>query len=440
MRPTRLMPANHWSETPLAKILLPLRRFLHEARAGGIILFAATAVALVLANSSLHPQFEALLHTELGFRLGHMEFSHSLLHWVNDGLMTIYFFVVGLEIKREFSTGELANPRAALLPILAATGGATVPALIYMFFNHGAPSHHGWAVPMATDIAFTLGALSLLGTRVPVTLKIFLTAVAIVDDLIAVLVIACFYSGSLNWAALTLGLALLTLALFANFCGVRNLGIYGGLTFLIWAAFLKSGVHATVAGVLSAWCLPARTIIDPDTFRAQVQELMQNSGPEEQIFAGTVQEIERLCEAVQAPLQRAEHMLGQAAALVIIPIFALANAGVPLSRDIFGPQSAPIAWGIILGLVLGKPLGILLTCACATKLGMADLPGRTSWAQMLGGSVLAGIGFTMSIFIASLAFPDPTTLAATKGAILVASFLAFCGGVLLLYLVRPQTT
>lgn len=439
--PSYLAPARHWSQTRLAAVLTPLRGFVEESRSAGILLFIATAAALLLANGPFADGYFALLHSPLGFEFGGLSLRKDLLHWINDGLMTIFFVVVGLEIKREFVAGELSTRRAAALPVLAAVGGAILPACIYLLFNLNGPGRPGWAVPMATDIAFALGALSLLGSRVPITLKIFLTAVAIVDDLIAVLVIALFYSGELHLLALGLGTGLLCVLAACNYFGIRGLSVYGILGFLVWSAFLESGIHATIAGVLVAFTIPARTRIDVPTFQRKVTALTQDLDQhvdgssqvlDHQIQHGTVLQIERLCEAVQAPLQRAEHSLAQMASLVVIPIFALANAGVPLSVDVFQPIAQPIGWGIVLGLCVGKPLGLMLSCWLAVRSGIADLPRCTSWHHVFGASLLAGVGFTMSIFIASLGFSDPALLTSAKAYILVASGIAITAGVAVL--------
>lgn len=402
-----------------------------------MLLFVATICALLLANGPLAEAYNAFLHTEIVIGIGGLQVRHDLVHWINDGLMTIFFIVVGLEIKREFLNGELSTPRAAALPVLAAIGGASVPALIYFAINAGGPGQTGWAVPMATDIAFALGALALLGKRVPITLKIFLTAVAIVDDLIAVLVIAIFYSGHLNMGALFAGVLLLLVLLGCNLSGIRSLTVYGVIGLGVWCAFLASGVHATIAGVLVAWTVPARTRIDVTTFKQRLETLVAQLGLPDgdelshRVDHGCILQIERLSEAVQAPLERAEHSLSQLASLVVIPIFALANAAVPLEAGL--SSHGPVGWGIVLGLCLGKPIGIMLTCLAAVRLGVADLPRRVTWYHMLGASVLAGIGFTMSIFVASLAFTDPATLTAAKAYTLLASGVSMTAGILLLY-------
>jgi NhaA family Na+:H+ antiporter len=434
-------PARHWSATPLVHILGPMQRFVQQEASSGIILLGSTILALLLAHSPLASAYTAVLDTKIGIAIGPLALSESLLHWINDGLMAIFFFVVGLEIKREVLVGELASPRAAALPIVAAIGGVIAPALIYLAFNAGGPAARGWGVPMATDIAFALGCLVLLGDRVPFSLKIFLTAVAIVDDLIAVLVIALFYSGGVQLMALGIGLGLLALLAVANLAGVRGTLVYAGLGVLVWLAFLQSGVHATIAGVLIALTIPARNRIDAPTFLQQARAILDQfeRGPDDapgmltdELQNSAVIELEEACEHVQAPLQKLEHQLQPWVALMIMPVFALANAGVALSAGIFDSQTAPVALGIGLGLVLGKPVGLLGAVWLATRAKIADLPSGVSWPQMVGASALAGIGFTMSLFIATLAFVDTATLATAKVAILGASVVAGTLGMLLL--------
>ncbi|MCX6049965.1 MAG: Na+/H+ antiporter NhaA, partial [Chloroflexi bacterium] len=379
--------------------------------------------------------------THIGLTAGAFVLEESVLHWVNDGLMALFFFVVGLEIKREVLVGELANPRAAALPILAAVGGVLVPAGIYALLNQGGGGARGWGVPMATDIAFALGCLALLGDRVPLGLKIFLTAVAIVDDLMAVLVIALFYASGLHLIWLGVGLGILLLLILANFFGIRNPIVYAGLGLLVWLAFLHSGVHATIAGVLVALTIPARRQIDAPTFLARAHEILRQfqgngdpgtPGRVAEVQQSAVIELEEVCEQVQAPLQKMEHALHSWVAFAIMPIFAFANAGVAISANSLGRESFPVLLGIVLGLTLGKTIGILGASWLAVRAGFAELPQGVTWQHMLGVGVLAGMGFTMSLFIASLAFADPALLATAKLAILVASLLAGGAGFMLL--------
>jgi NhaA family Na+:H+ antiporter len=438
-QPRTLAP--HWSATPIARVLGPMQAFISREASSGIILLSMTIVALALANSPLSAGYLALLDTHLRIAVGPFAIDESLLHWINDGLMAIFFFLVGLEIKREVIVGELAHPRAAALPIVAAVGGVLAPAAIYLALNAGGPGVHGWGVPMATDIAFALGCLALLGDRIPFGLKIFLTAVAIVDDLIAVLVIALFYSGGLNITALVLALGLLALLVLANLWGIRSTLVYAGLGVLIWLAVLQSGVHATIAGVLIALTVPARYRIDAPTFLERARGLLDTFEQSMQepsrmltdaVQQHTVIELEQTCEQVQAPLQKLEHALQGWVALVIMPIFALANAGVPLAPRSLSGESLTVVLGIVLGLVLGKPIGLLGASWLATRAGIAELPHGVGWRHMAGAGVLAGIGFTMSLFISTLAFAQPEILATAKLGILIGSLIAGSAGLLLL--------
>ena len=438
--------ARHWSKTPLVHILGPMQEFIQQSQASSIILLVMTILALLIANSPLSAMYNTLLETHIGLSIGAFQLDESILHWVNDGLMAIFFFLVGLEIKREVLVGELANPRAAALPIIAAIGGVVVPAAIYMAFNFGGSGQHGWGVPMATDIAFALGCLALLGNRTPLGLKIFLTAVAIVDDLIAVLVIALFYTSDLHLLWLAGGLGVVVLLLAANLVGIRAPIVYGALGAVVWLAFLESGVHATIAGVLVALTIPARRRIDTPTFvqrvRQVVQQFEQSGRDRDRLHASegqqsAVLELEDICEQAQAPLQKIEHDLHGWVAFVIMPIFAFANAGVALPANSLGGESLPVLLGILLGLVIGKPVGIFAASWLAVRTGIAALPSGVNWLHMLGVGVLGGMGFTMSLFIASLAFDQPELLATAKVAILLASLLAGIGGLLLLSRVRP---
>jgi NhaA family Na+:H+ antiporter len=441
-----LAPGTQRSNPPIARLLRPIQEFIHTSAASGIVLMIATVVALIIANSPLAAAYDTLLHTEIGIFIGPFELRETVLHWVNDGFMAIFFFLIGLEIKREVRVGEFANPRAAILPIVAALGGVAIPALVYTILNAGGPGAAGWAIPMATDIAFALGILALLGSRIPFTLKIFLTAVAIVDDLIAVLVIALFYSSGLNVAALGFGGAVLGVLVLANMLGVRSILVYVGLGVLVWLGFLQSGVHATIAGVLVAFTVPARNRIDPQAFLDRITSLahrFEHSSlapttmviDEEQQSA--VIELEEACEDVQAPLQKLEHSLHGWVQFVIVPIFALANAGVPLALGNLTNGAPMVMLGIGFGLVVGKFVGLLGASYLAVKTGLAPLPEGVSWQQMRGVSFLAGIGFTMSLFIASLGFGESALLEAAKLGILGASLIAGTLGFILLRRTAP---
>jgi NhaA family Na+:H+ antiporter len=418
-------------DSPLIeRVLGPFQRFAGTASAGGIVLLACTVVALVWANS---PWADAYHHLwEIPVTIGTSGFSLTLtLHeWVNDGLMAVFFFLVGLEIKREILVGELASRRTAALPIAAAVGGMVAPALLYTALNSGGPGAAGWGIPMATDIAFALGVLALLGDRIPTGLKVFLAALAIADDLGAVLVIAVFYTASLAWTPLAWTGVIVLLLLLLNRMGARHPVTYVMLGIALWLAVLASGVHATVAGVLLALTIPARTRIDEDEFATRTQESLEefraasadrttvltNRGQQEALHA-----IELACDQAQAPLQKMEYALHGAVAFAILPLFALANAGVPLAG---GGLGSAVALGILLGLVIGKPLGITLAAWLAVRAGIADLPAGVTWRTLHGTAWLGGIGFTMSLFIAGLAFSDAARLDTAKLGILTASLIA----------------
>jgi NhaA family Na+:H+ antiporter len=430
----------------LARASYPFRQFAHNEAAGGVLLLATAVIALVWANSPLAWAYENLWSTQITVGTDGFNISKSLQLWVNDGLMAVFFFVVGMEIKRELLVGELASPRRAALPAAAALGGAVVPALIYTAINAGGPGSPGWGIPMATDIAFALGVLALLGNRVPPALKVLLAAVAIVDDLLAVLVIAIFYTAEIALNALLVAAGFYVVLVLANRLGVRTPLAYGLLGIGLWLAVLKSGVHATIAGVLLATTIPAWTRIDQPDFVARARELVDsfaggvtagNALPSDDQQAALA-ELEGASRAVQSPLQRLENALHPAVAFVIMPVFALANAGVNLSGDVVGTIGSPIALGIILGLVVGKQIGITLAALLATRLGLASLPEGVGWKHIYGMAWLGGIGFTMSLFIASLAFGgDDASLTSAKIGILLASAIAGAVGFVLLSRIGP---
>lgn len=403
------------------------QRFTRLQAAGGMILLAATLAALALANSPLAEAYRAFWNMELAIQLGPFSLALDLLHWVNDGLMVLFFLVVGLEIKREVTIGELASPRKAALPAMAAIGGMVVPAAAYLIVNRGTPTASGWAVPMATDIAFSLGILALLGRRVPIGLRIFFTALAIVDDIGAVLVIALFYSGTLAWAALLVGAVIFVALLIINRQGVRNPMPYAILGVLLWLAFLESGVHPTIAGVLLALTIPARSRLNVNAYQAQCVAILggRSSAPGQIVEVSDNQQaaaraLEAMAERMQTPAQRLEYALTPWATYLVLPIFALANAGVALSGNLGQMASSPAFQGILLGLVVGKPLGVGLFTWIAVRLRIADLPQRVGWPQLVGATFLAGIGFTMALFIAGSAFQGEV-LETSKAAILIGS-------------------
>jgi len=422
---------------PIDRIIRPFQRFAQTAASGGIVLLACTLVALAWANSPWSHSYHELWLTPVTVGFGEFLLAKPLELWINDGLMAIFFFVVGLEIKREMLTGELSSPRQAALPIAAALGGMAVPAALYLAFNAGTPEASGWGIPMATDIAFALGVLALIGKGVPDALKIFLTALAIVDDLGAVLVIALFYTSEISLSALGAGGGLLLVMALANVLGVRNPLVYWLLGCAVWLAFLLSGVHATIAGVLGAMTIPARSLIDEKSFvergRFLLAEVERKVTPgEEPLHYGNkhdaIHALDTACENVETPLQRLDHRLHPFVAFFIMPVFALANAGVELGAGFAGDLAQPVSLGIVTGLVVGKQVGITLFSWLAVRTGLASLPAGVSWRHIHGAATLGGIGFTMSLFIASLAFASAESLAMAKAGILIASTIAGLAG------------
>jgi NhaA family Na+:H+ antiporter len=426
---------------PIDAILNPLQSFAQHKLAGAGLLMAATVVALVWANSPWVDVYEHILHLELEVSIAGQVFAQSVHDLINDGLMAVFFLLVGLEIKRELLIGELSTVRMAALPALAALGGMIAPALLYVAVNPDAPLRHGWGIPMATDIAFALGVLAVVGSRAPTGLKIFLTALAIVDDIGAVLVIAIFYTEQVVVVALLVGLAGVALSVVMNVLGVRSPISYFLLGAVVWLAFLESGVHATVAALLLAFSIPSRTRIDGKRLATQLQRaldklhrvgLPSDKGLNTNEQQRVMDEIAMLRGAATAPLQNLEHALSPVVTFLILPIFALANAGVSLSGVGIDALSGGIALGVIVGLVLGKPLGIVAFTWLGVRLGLADLPEGVNWRHVVGVGLLGGIGFTMALFIAGLAFSSAAELEVAKVGILFASGLAGIGGLLIL--------
>jgi Na+:H+ antiporter, NhaA family len=438
MHATPLLPRP--PRTPIERLLSPFQRFSRTETSGGIVLIACTLAAVAWANSAWAESYHHLLETPIALRLGGASIEHPLHHWINDGLMAVFFFLVGLEIKREVLAGELATARKAALPIAGALGGMLVPAAIYALVNRGGPGAAGWGIPMATDIAFAIGVLALLGRRTPLSLKVFLTALAIVDDIGAVVVIAIFYTATIHWMALGAAFTVLAVLAAANAMGVRKPLVYLLMGLLVWVAFLRSGIHATIAGVLVALTIPARTRIDTADFLQRGKALLQafddagEEGPDMRANRGqeaAIHEIERTCEHAQAPLQRIEHGLQPWVAFGIIPLFALANAGVRLEG--LGPAlGSAVTVGVLLGLAIGKPVGITLFAWLAVKLRIAALPRGATWRALHGVSWLGGIGFTMSLFITALAFRQPELVMESKVGVFAASIAAGLMGWLLL--------
>lgn len=430
---------------PLYRALSPFRSFVEDHVSGGILLLLATVVALIWANSPWSAGYHALWEMDASITVGTFSHVHSLRDWINDGLMALFFFVVGLEIKREILVGELSTRRGATLPIAAALGGMAVPALIYLAINAGGAGADGWAIPMATDIAFALGVMAVLGDRVPVGGRVFLTAVAIIDDIGAVLVIALVYTGGIAWGALFLAAILLLALVVANRAGVNHPIVYALLGLGVWLAIFASGIHATVAGVLVALTIPVRTRIHPaelvEDGRAMLDELAATSTNGVSVLSDQHQQsiLHRLSQDVlgaEPPLQRLEHSLNPWVAYAIVPVFALANAGVMLPADFGAALQGPVPLGVVAGLVIGKPLGIVLATWLAVRLHLTGLPTGVNWRQLLGIGFLGGIGFTMSIFITGLAFNSGPLADAAKLGILGGSLIA---GAIGFFLLRTNT-
>lgn len=418
---------------PVEKIVRPFHEFADKASSGGILLIAAAIVALVWANSPWGGIYTELWETKLSIGLGNFSIEKDLTHWINDGLMAVFFLVVGLEIKRELLVGELSSPRRAALPIAAAIGGAVLPAVIYVFINFGSEGVSGWGIPMATDIAFALGVLALLGERAPLGLKVFLTALAIVDDIVAVVVIAFFYTSDVSWGALLFGAVFLVALVAANLAGVGKPLPYALLGIGLWLAFLQSGVHATIAGVLLAMTVPASSFIDTEEFLKRSRDLLnrfeQAGEREDSILSnderqGALHALNSANEDVEAPLQELEHALHPWVVFAIMPLFALANAGVVLGENFTAALLNPVSLGIIAGLLLGKQFGITLFAWLAVKSGISEMPQGISWRHIYGAGWLAGIGFTMSLFISDLSFAESPLLDVAKLGILAASLIA----------------
>lgn len=372
--------------------LTVFREFLKSSFAGGIILFSCVILALIVANTSLYGSVMDFLLREVGFETDTIQLKYSWLLWLNDGLMAIFFLLVGLEIKREIVEGELSSPSKAVLPILAAVGGALLPAAIYFIINKdAADTAHGWGIPMATDIAFALAVITLLGNKVPASLKIFLAALAIVDDLLAILVIALFYSNGIHATYLFIALGIFVFLIVLNKLGVKVLWAYLIPGLFIWYFIHHSGIHATIAGVLVAMTLPTT--------------------PDE----------------TESPLEKLEHLLTKPVNFIIIPLFAFANTLIPIHAEMVGGLTSKLGLGIIVGLIAGKSVGIFLICFIAKKMKIAQLPDGASWMQIFGVGLLGGIGFTMSIFISILSFDDAFLIEEAKFAVLMASL---CAGIL----------
>jgi NhaA family Na+:H+ antiporter len=428
----------------------PFQRFFKRIVSGTFPLFFTTVAALVWANVS-SGSYHAVWHTELSIALGDFKVTKALIDWIDEALMALFFFVVGLEIKREILVGELISAKKALLPVAAAVGGMLFPAGIYLALNYHTPEASGWGIPMATDIVFSLAVLAALGKRITLGLKIFLSAFAIADDLGAVLVIALFYTESIVWHYLLLAILFLMALAVANFFWVRWTLVYAILGICIWFTMLGSGIHATVAGVIVAMFIPARGKYDTDTFLDKVHKQLSDFRCEPGSCGYTIllnpqhlnacHNIELACHDLQTPLQRLDHGLQAWIAFLVLPLFAMANAGISLEGvSVLHAMSHPITLGIVIGLVVGKPVGISLFTYLAHKILKAPLPSGVHWQHIVGASILGGIGFTMSLFISGLSFTSAESVAFSKLGILAGSVISGILGLIVLKAVKAPNT
>lgn len=433
-------------KTPINKIITPFQNIIRQEKSGAIILFFSVIIALIFANSSMADTYKEVLSKTFAFSFnGNTYLEYDLLHWINDGLMAIFFFVVGLELKKEIVAGELSSPKKAMMPIVSAIGGMVIPASIYLLLNSNSGTEHGWGIPMATDIAFALGILMFLGDKVPVSLKIFLLALAIVDDLGAILVIAFFYSSDISFLNLIIGMAFLGAMFIGNKMGVRSTLFYavlgiGGL----WTAFLLSGVHATIAAVLAAFMIPADSRISEKDYVEDIKEKLKAFAAidpddkvpvlkEEQI--NILKKIQESTKLASTPMQNLTNIISPISTFIVLPIFAIANAGVSFDVEMSTLFSTNIAVGVGLGLVLGKILGIFGFAFILVKLGLGSLPTGMSLKNLFGIALLAAIGFTMSIFIASLAFTEQLHIDQAKIGIFAGSIIGGVAGYIYLSLI-----
>jgi len=433
------------TEKKTYSIVRPFQSFFRKEAFSSLLLIVTAGIAFTWSNSPFAEIYHRIWQTTFGLSLGAFAIRQSLLHWINDGLMAVFFFTLGLEIKREMLVGELASFRKAFLPAAAGLGGMLVPASIYFLFNHGTSSLRGWGIPMATDIAFALGAIALLGRSVPLSLRIFLAALSITDDIGAVLVIALFYTQHFVLKFLALSLILILGLFLLNLLRIRWILPYAILGILLWFSVQSSGLHATIAGIVTALFIPARGRTNTDKFLLETRHLIDHFqcppegcgdsiliNPEHQ---NTVQSIKLACQHVETPLQRFEHALTPIVTYLVIPLFALANVGFTLSGIHYAEMlRSSITMGIVCGLVIGKPLGITLFSYAAVKTGLAELPSRLNWSHIIGVGFLGGIGFTMSLFISLLSFSTESRLASAKLGILLGSILSSAIGLILLTL------
>ena len=426
-------------------VLRPLQDFLHLEAAGGIVLLAASIAALVWANVDT-ASYQDFWSTELTLKLGSFTQTETLQYVVNDGLMALFFLVIGLEVKREVAVGELSNRQAVLLPAFAAVGGMVLPAAVFLGVMGGQVGSSGWGIPMATDVAFALGALAALGSRVPAALVAFLLGVAVIDDIGAILIVALYYTASIDlaWLAVAVGGLLLIVAL--QRIHIRYIGVYVALGLVVWFATFESGVHATIAGVALGLLTPVRPFQDPAAVSAEairIAEATDDHPDEPDADAHHWRHLAWLSREAVSPLERVEHGLHQWSSFVVLPIFALANAGIVLDADAFSSVTeTPLTLAVALGLLIGKTVGLTAGVALAVALGLSRLPDGVRWTHVVGIGALAGIGFTVSLFITGLAFSDPAMINASKIGVLGGSVLAAVTGIALLLLAgrRPGAT
>ncbi|MES2807153.1 MAG: Na+/H+ antiporter NhaA [Bacteroidota bacterium] len=429
------------NKSPIEKILAPVNRFIHLEYTSGIVLLASVITALIWANSAYHHSYEHLWELNLSVGFDGFQFQKPLHIWINDGLMSIFFFVIGLELKREFLAGELSSFRKASLPMMAALGGMVIPASIYFLINQNhEQTVKGWGIPMATDIAFALGLLSMIGKKIPSSIKVFLSALAVADDLGAVLVIAFFYTSSLNIAALGIAGIFIVALIIGNYIGIRHSGFYIILGVCVWVCFFFSGVHATIAGVLVAFTIPAATRISERFYSSNLKELafkFEEEVPNNSSLLTArqyriIDNVKKISLAAETPLQKIEHAIHPWVAFIVMPIFALANSGIVINENFFTSIQNPVTVGIIVGLIAGKFIGVSLFTWLMVKTGLSQLPLNATWTHILGVALLAGVGFTMSLFISGLAFTSVAFIHQAKYGILIASVIAGITGIIVL--------
>ena len=428
-------------------IINPIQSFISKSTTSGILLFTTAVLAMIIANSPLEHWYHELWEISFQIGVGDYVIDKTLHHWINDGLMAVFFFVVGLELKREIISGELSKPKNAILPIGAAIGGMIFPAIIYLLLNPTGEASNGWGVPMATDIAFVLGLLYLLGDKVPISLKVFLTALAIADDIGAVLIIAFFYTSNIEEISLLVAGGFLLIMIISNRIGVRSALFYAIVGIVgLWVAFLLSGIHATIAAVLAALTIPASAKVPENIFSRKMQRLLGTFEGLDTTQASTLtgeqivvlRQMKKMSDLAMPPLQKLEHGMHPLVAFVVMPIFAFANAGITIKGEFFDLLMSPITLGVILGLLVGKVVGVYLVSFIIIKLKIAELPEGMNKLHLLGAGLLAAIGFTMSLFIAGLAFNDPDSDMQAKIGVLIATLIASILGFIVIRLANAR--